>query len=396
MKVVFISNRLTFHQLPFCLKMREKLNNDFSFVATESIDPMRVSMYPDIKILSGNLIKSYESDADLIHIEELIRTSDVVIIGSTSDDIIVNRLKQHKLTFKYSERLYKQGLSLKGLPRAIVSAWLHHGRFQKYPLYMLCASAYTAVDVATFGNYNGRTYRWGYFPVVKQYDIEQLLKNKREGVVTVLWAGRFIDWKHPEHALLVAQRLDKENVDFQLKMIGNGEEFDRIKSLAANMELKNPIEFLGTMSPDEVRKHMEEANIYLFTSDFNEGWGAVLNESMNSGCAVVASHAIGSVPFLIKHGESGLIYNNGDVNDLCNNVLSIVKDISLCETLGRNAYLTIKDTWNAEVAADRFIKLSESLLHGDVYEVNEGPCSKADVINNNWFNSSNSKNHGEY
>lgn len=51
------------------------------------------------------------------------------------------------------------------------------------------------------------------------------------------------------------------------------------------------------MKASEVRSYMEKADIYLFTSDFNEGWGAVLNESMNSGCAVVASHAIGSVPF---------------------------------------------------------------------------------------------------
>ena len=72
------------------------------------------------------------------------------------------------------------------------------------------------------------------------------------------------------------------------------------------------VEMLGAMSPDEVRAYMERADVFLFTSDFNEGWGAVLNESMNSGCAVVASHAIGSVPFLIKDGVNGLIYENGN------------------------------------------------------------------------------------
>ena len=33
---------------------------------------------------------------------------------------------------------------------------------------------------------------------------------------------------------------------------------------------------------------MEQADIYLFTSDRNEGWGAVANEAMNSACAMVA------------------------------------------------------------------------------------------------------------
>ena len=75
-------------------------------------------------------------------------------------------------------------------------------------------------------------------------------------------------------------------------------------------KLEDCVHMLGAMSPDEVRKHMEQANIFLFTSDRNEGWGAVLNEAMNSGCAVVASHAIGSVPYLIKNGNNGYIYEN--------------------------------------------------------------------------------------
>ena len=48
--------------------------------------------------------------------------------------------------------------------------------------------------------------------------------------------------------------------------------------------------------------YMESSHIFLlFTSDRNEG--AALNESMNSGCAVVASDAIGSVPYLMRYYE---------------------------------------------------------------------------------------------
>lgn len=63
------------------------------------------------------------------------------------------------------------------------------------------------------------------------------------------------------------------------------------------MNLNDYVTFTGPVQSDKVRGFMERAGIFLFTSDRQEGWGAVLNESMNSGCAVVASHAIGSVPF---------------------------------------------------------------------------------------------------
>lgn len=44
---------------------------------------------------------------------------------------------------------------------------------------MLCASAFTTYDLFIFGNYKGRTFKWGYFPEYKEYDIDDLLRKKR-------------------------------------------------------------------------------------------------------------------------------------------------------------------------------------------------------------------------
>jgi glycosyltransferase involved in cell wall biosynthesis len=380
--VTFISNTLTPHQTPFSEAMFKLIGDKYKFISCVPLSKERKQMGWSTQDNVTYEIRAYESTEEA---NKLIIESDVVIIGSAPDVYIKERLKMGKLTLKYSERLYKKGLSVKMLPRAIVSSYLHHGRFQKYPIYMLCASAYTAADLALFGNYKNRLFKWGYFPETKEYNIDELIISKRSDVLKVLWVGRFVGWKHPELVLAVAQKMIIEKIDFQLIMIGNGEEFEKINQLIDDMGLRNRVILLGSMTPEEVRRHMEEANIYLFTSDFNEGWGAVLNESMNSGCAVVASHAIGSVPFLLKHGENGLIYKNSDVDDLCNKVILLARDIELRETLGRKAYLTIKNTWNAEIAADRFLELCEYLLNGKSCDFDDGPCSKATIINNNWF-----------
>ena len=68
------------------------------------------------------------------------------------------------------------------------------------------------------------------------------------------------------------------------------------------------------MKPEQVREYMEKSEIHIFTSDRNEGWGAVLNESMNSACVPVANKAIGSVPYLINDGNNGFMYK--DENEL--------------------------------------------------------------------------------
>lgn len=130
---------------------------------------------------------------------------------------------------------------------------------------------------------------------------------------------------------------------------------------------------------------------FLFTSDFNEGWGAVLNESMNSGCAVVASHAIGSVPFLIKNGVNGLIYQDGNKEHLEMQVCSLLDDEKYRRQIGKKAYETIADMWNAENAAKRLLMLAQGLEQskGAVSLFDDGPCSKAPIIQNNWFGRTN-------
>ena len=102
---------------------------------------------------------------------------------------------------------------------------------------------------------------------------------------------------------------------------------------------------------------MEQADIYLVTSDRGEGWGAVVNEAMNSGCAVVADHMIGAVPYLISHGENGLIYEDKNSRQLFELTAWLAQDRSRCRKLGEQAYHTITKEWNPENAAACLMEL---------------------------------------
>lgn len=394
MRVVFISCYMSPHQKPFCDEMYHILGKEFTFIATQPIDEERTSMgWSSDK--ADYIIYAYQDK----HNEEIAystaNAADVVIIGSAPDSYIASRLRAGKLTFKYSERFYKTGLNLKKIPHAMVGTWLHHGRFQKYPLYMLCASAYTPADAAIFHNYIGRTYKWGYFPKAKEYDVVELMRKKlsvtsagwKHPQASILWAGRLIGWKHPDASIRLAASLKEKGYSFKMSIIGNGEMKTQLREMIRRKGVEDCVEMLGAMSPDEVRSHMERADVFLFTSDFNEGWGAVLNESMNSGCAVVASHAIGSVPFLIKNGENGLIYENGNQEDLEKKVQELLEDVPLRRKIGENAYKTIINTWNAKNAANRFMAVANTLLRdgkaGNLYS--DGPCSKAEILKNDWI-----------
>ena len=173
----------------------------------------------------------------------------------------------------------------------------------------------------------------------------------------------------------LAERLKEERYDFKIQMLGNGELFSEIEQGIKNKDLESYVELVGAVESDKVRDYMVKSNIFCFTSDIHEGWGAVLNEAMNSGCAVVANKYIGAVPFLIANEESGITYTNFE--EFYEAVKKLIDKKELRKKLYKNAYLTIANTWNSKVATENLIKLFESIMSNRETNVNVGPASKA-------------------
>ena len=171
-----------------------------------------------------------------------------------------------------------------------------------------------------------------------------------------------------------------------MRLIGNGELMEQTDRLVTQCGLEDCVQLTGSMTPDRVREYMEKSEIFLFTSDRNEGWGAVANEAMNSGCAVVASHSIGSVPFLIEHGHNGYIYRNGDTDEAYAYVKRLLDEGDERERIGREAYATIATEWNADVAAYKLLALCEPMLAGQrAIPYEGGVCSRAERLRDNWL-----------
>lgn len=385
-KVTFYSNYLNHHQLPFSKEMVRLTNNDYHFVSQKAISEKRIALgYKNISDDYDFVVKTYEGKEEIDKAYQLASDSDYVIFGGNSriDELVINRIKDNKLTFEYSERLNKRKPSIFLWIKKYLNMLAYRVVYKNKQLYLLCSGSYVANDFKEFNMYQGKTYKWGYFPENIKYDVNELINNKSKDKVSLLWAGRLIDWKHPELLIELAKRLKNENSNFEINIIGEGNMKEDIQKAIDTYNLKDEVHILGSMHPEEVRKYMEKANIYLFTSDQQEGWGAVLNEAMNSGCACVANHAAGSTGFLIENNKNGLIYRNDDFNDFYNKVKLLINDKNLCKEIGTNAYRTIDELWNAKVAAERFMVLAKKLSIGQDTPYNDGPCSKAYPIKDN-------------
>lgn len=371
--VVFVSNFFNHHQKPFSDAMFGRIGRNYTFIETGTMTQERKALGWGVKTMPPYVVTREALCRHRTIYEKLIDEADVVIFGSAPYGLVERRIKADKLTFRYSERPLKKGFQLwKYLPRLI--RW-HRRNPRNKQLYLLCASAYTASDYAKFFLFKNKSYKWGYFPETKRYeDIDALIAGKEKN--SLIWVARYIDWKHPEIAVALCKRLKEAGYSFEMKMIGNGPLLNETIELVKKEGLADTIHVLGAMTPEEVRQHMEQSQIHVFTSDRNEGWGAVLNESMNSACTPVANHDIGSVPFLIEDGKNGYQYTN--VDELYEKVKYLMEHAEERDKMAKCAYSTIANEWNAEVAAERLIMLASSILEKEERTVNKGCCSHAE------------------
>ena len=381
MKLTFVSNYINHHQIPLAEQLYARLGDDYRFIETEKMDEERVRMGWNEDTGGLPYLLRYAESPETC--KGLIADSDVVVFGGTDDESYIReRLQSHKPVIRCSERLYKEGQWKAVSPRGLRRKYLDHTRYREQPVYLLCAGAYVPTDFHIVRAYPGKMFRWGYFPPFKKQDLNQLMERKRKNSTPrILWSGRFLDWKHPQDALAVAAFLKREGISFEMTLIGGGEEEKRLRERLQEKGLTDTVRLKGFRRPEEVRKAMEQADIFLFTSDYKEGWGAVLNEAMNSGCAVAANTAAGASPYLICHGQNGYLYKNGDREQLCAHVRYLLQHPDVRERTGRNAYETIARTWNAENACKALLMLCRRILGEETVSVpGSGPGSAAPVI----------------
>ena len=383
MKLTFVSNYINHHQLPVSRVLYEKLGGNYTFIQTEPMEEERIKMGWGGDFDSLPFLKKYYEDE--YEAKKIIAESDVVIFGGCEDEsIIIDRLNEDKPVIRYSERLYKEGQWKWISPRGLVKKYKDHTRFNNSRVYLLCAGAYVQDDFNIIRAYPGKRYKWGYFPEFISYSDDER-KERRDrrrahDVLNILWAGRMIGWKHPESLIELATYLDAEGIGYKITIVGDGYCKDKIQAEITKKSLSDKIELLGAKSPAEVRELMNDADVYILSSDYREGWGAVLNEAMNAGCAIVASHAAGAVPTLIKHRQNGLIFPSGDYKKMASLVAELSRDQKWRLSLGENAYETLEGGWNHEEAAKRLLKLSEAILEDKPFFFESGPLSEARVI----------------
>lgn len=393
MTITYFFLTLNHHEAPVVDELYKLIGDDLTFVELYDMSNDKDGKKGSTEDFSNRpyLLKAWESLENEQKAMELARTSDVAMFcGFPSLRFQIERLKENRLSFEVSERWLKRGLIGMLSPRLLkVFLNFHLRNWRNRPLYRLCSSAFAAGDHARLGMYKGKCFKWGYFTSVPEMVPKGSSVSEGSSVVRLMWCARFLLWKHPELPILMADRLKKKGFKFHLDMYGEGEYKQQSIDLVESLGLTDCVSFIGNKPNTELMEDMKQHDIFLFTSDKNEGWGAVANESMSNGCVLVGSDALGCAPYLIKAGENGFMFKSPKVScsfgnpdmialgSLYEKVVWLLEHPSNRKQMQRNAVKQMQDVWSPKQAAQLLLQLIDDIKNGRDTSIKDAPCSKA-------------------
>lgn len=155
-------------------------------------------------------------------------------------------------------------------------------------------------------------------PISEKYIDQYQLKDKK----VILFVGRLVALKNVHTLIEAFTEINLPNTN--LVIVGNGEEEDNLKRLAAN---NSNIIFIGRLEGEELYAWYNIAEIFVLPST-QEAFGAVTNEALIGGCFSLVSQKAGS-NCLIEEGVNGHTFNPYKKEELIRILQNSFDDIPL-------------------------------------------------------------------
>lgn len=143
----------------------------------------------------------------------------------------------------------------------------------------------------------------------------------------LLYVGRLSDEKQIEHIRPALEQLPNT----RLAAVGDGPARPYLEAHFAGL----PVKFMGYLRGERLSQAYASADIFVFPSRL-ETFGLVVMEAMAAGLPVVAAR-VGGVTDIVREGETGYVFDSGDINRLVAGLRKIAQSRGRMRQMGKQA-----------------------------------------------------------
>lgn len=172
------------------------------------------------------------------------------------------------------------------------------------------------------------------------------------------------DWSHPRlfsvGRIVYQKGLDLglraltqlQDLDWRWSIAGDGPQIEPLKSLADELGIAERVTFLGWQSKEELAMDYHQANLFLFPSR-HEGMPNAVLEAMSSGLPVAATRIAGNDELVIE-GETGLLVQSENVNELRDALRKLITDPALSQKMGAASRQRVEQNYTWQKVAEGY------------------------------------------
>jgi len=157
-----------------------------------------------------------------------------------------------------------------------------------------------------------------------------VMANENERIITHI--SNFRKVKRIPDIIKIFYKIQKE-IPAKLMMVGDGPEKEKAERLCRKYGIQDKVIFFG--NSNEIDRILCLTDLFLLPSQ-TESFGLAALEAMACGVPVISSNS-GGLPEVNFDGVSGYLSNVGDINEMAQNALKILKDDAILAEFKINA-----------------------------------------------------------
>jgi len=180
----------------------------------------------------------------------------------------------------------------------------------------------------------------------------------------LLAIGRFVDKKAPYYTVMAFAKALNKIPNAKLIMMGNGNLLNTCKNIANTLKVSDAITFSGIVTPETFKGYLETSRGFVqhsITAESGdmEGTPLAVLEASAAGLPVISTYHAG-IPDVVKHGDTGLLCDEGDVDTMAENMIKILKNKELAKEMGAKAKDRIEKYFAMDIHINNLYNILES------------------------------------
>lgn len=176
----------------------------------------------------------------------------------------------------------------------------------------------------------------------------------------IVFVGLVGERKGTDVLVHAARALANDVAGWRLTIAGNGD-VEEYRQLASSLGIADRVVFTGWAEEDEVDRLLCSASIFVLPTR-SENQPVSILEAMARGLPVVSTR-VHAIPEMVRHGETGLLVEAGNVADLAAALRQLIDSPSTRQRMGAAGLTVFEAHYAIEETARRFSKLYRSYAH---------------------------------